>query len=888
MYYTKIIKMNKLVQTKGNISKHLEEMLSLSSISSMPKRKTSPEKALMPPKPISPPRIYFEAEPGQITSQKIRDDKDPPVYSLFQTKVYKMINLDSQLKSIDEFIQGGSRANWLSAIRTICKQISIPLIKEIIFNCSKTQEARKTFKVQLKDYLSKKRQSRRSPSPKKPPFLSSSKTPLDHSKHRSCIQAKEDLVKQSSNNLEDFRCRVIMVMNKSNSELMRTTILIFQFLLQLANNRKDYIDQGLNGRLNSFYKQIFKNWKEYTNKRAEKKEFKVLLKNSMNVWKKSRIMLAFKDMKTYRSRKIIRMKHYTATLEFKIRKRLVYSWRVVALKKSCKKIETNIGKFYFNSRLAVFVLYNIKKTNGQGLSLSKSLLQANTKKKLQQWYLKLRMLDKVKKDYNAFFKDPVLVTQLINKILKSLGSYKGLLEIGPTKQFSGKADGINILTHVKNNIYNRTSSLLNRNSASNNMFTLSVSNLATPDYYQEDLSAIFSNKLDKNSICNSLLISNKHLRKLRNIPLVYHIRKAIAISKDFKGTIDSLAELQDNIRISSIFYQKWRKKFCKKIVENLAYKFYSSIVCKKVLVNYSDFTKKSKQTHSSAGLNHQKITKKKVFRGFKKIILFNQLVYKSKGILAQKYFHAWIKYILQKAAKLEKVYKASIHYQQKLVFKGFRGFLRIYKLTIGSLAFRLNSIKRNALFEWRKKYQSRLLLKKVIGVGLDMWKERISLEFRSDSHMLAQIIKGWREICERKGNTKKQKIKMIMASNYARSKLKIGTFFKWKRMAQRIKSTKLIEKIFKKSISKLFIHWKKIKSEVNIKIKDHRTKTKKHKLFKAWAKLSKNTKTIKKFKKEKFFNAIKKKIYTKNLIANKFYNVLLMKKTFFCLIVNFT
>ena len=64
--------MNKTVEAKGNISKHLQEMLQTASNTSTLKRKSSPEKVLNPPNPISPPRMFVDFEPGKIVSQSLK------------------------------------------------------------------------------------------------------------------------------------------------------------------------------------------------------------------------------------------------------------------------------------------------------------------------------------------------------------------------------------------------------------------------------------------------------------------------------------------------------------------------------------------------------------------------------------------------------------------------------------------------------------------------------------------------------------------------------------------------------------------------------------------------------------------------------------------------
>ena len=249
--------MNKTA-TKGNISKHIEEMLSQSKTFTKPRNSSSPEKTLNPPKPIPPPQIFSEPEPGKIVSTVVKPAKNEPIYSLFSSKSFKILSLEPFFQKITSFIQGGSRAEWLCSIKMIIKQSAIPLVKEILYNKNKTLEAKKIFKKELKEYLFIRNKEKRSLSPIKPPFLSSSKTPLNESKHKACIQAKEDNFKQKNSNVEEIRCKVLLLMNNANFELCRTVLLIFQLVCFLANSRNEHITDGERKRKENLCKKIMK------------------------------------------------------------------------------------------------------------------------------------------------------------------------------------------------------------------------------------------------------------------------------------------------------------------------------------------------------------------------------------------------------------------------------------------------------------------------------------------------------------------------------------------------------------------------------------------------------------------------------------------------------
>lgn len=767
--------MNKSSEPKGNISKLIQEMIHTSANCSSGKRNHSPEKTLNPPKPISPPRIFSECEAGKIVSKsqipeplKPKSPKSLPIYSLFQSKTFKVSAVEPHLDNINSFAQGGSRALWLRSIRLLCKQSAIPLVKEIIYNRGKCLDAKALFKKKLKEYLAKKNKEKKG-TMNRPPFISNSKVPLDSSKHISCKQAKEDSQKHEKSDLEEMKFKVLMELNRSNCELQRTVFLVFQLLTLLASTRVEFINEGLEKREFRIRGNMLKEWKEYSSKRVVKKEFYVLLGHSLENRVKARIFRAFREARTFRSRKAIRMDNYQATLQFKITKRLMGSWRK--------------------------------------------------------------------------------------------------------------------LTEIKHKF--KTGSCSSKNTPQPNMFTLSVSNLKSADYYEEiipETLLLKKSRLDKKKMNEMIAVVNDHYHKLKKIPIGFHIRKASSLTRDFKGTSEKLAERLDSLRIISMFYQNWKRKYCKKWLISLFLKVNSYTICKKAFSGLLDYKVKQENESILIISKYEKTLKKRVFKSFQKTKLLKQLVYKSSGILAQKYFHAWIKFIFYKASRLEKSYNSSIFYQKKLLSKSFNQLKRLQQLALASVIFRVNSLKRTMIKAWKGKLDSKNLLRKVFGFSLDLWKERIDSEFRSDSHMLAVIIKGWRTVCERKGNTKKQRIKLLMATNFNKSKRKITSFFRWKRFGQRRKSVKATEKAIEKIvIRKKYDCWQVLK--INKRL--NRNKFVCKRIFNAWKGLNAKKTTRKVVIKEQVKKP-KREFQSKISQADRYHRALLMKKSLFSLIVTIT
>lgn len=128
--------LNKPRQTPGTISKHITEMLKLGE-----KTQKNPENDFeavqKPPKPASPLRMFAEME------TKIPIQKSKHVTTFLQLlKTLKTQNianddLDLASKKLQNFINGGSRKDWLYALKVFAKQACLPLIKEIVYKRDK-------------------------------------------------------------------------------------------------------------------------------------------------------------------------------------------------------------------------------------------------------------------------------------------------------------------------------------------------------------------------------------------------------------------------------------------------------------------------------------------------------------------------------------------------------------------------------------------------------------------------------------------------------------------------------------------------------------------------------------------------------------------------------
>ncbi|OMJ67983.1 hypothetical protein SteCoe_34705 [Stentor coeruleus] len=826
---------NKLSLTQGAISKHLEEMLNLTGTHQNLIVK-SPEKPQKPPKPSSPPRIFTSIEPGKIHTKPILGKKDLPLLKMLRTNINTIEDLDLSTSHIKNFIDGGSRKNWLSSLKNLAKQACLPLMKEIVYNRDKCLEDRKKFKLMLKEYLAERRKDRKSLSPVRPPFLPGIKVGLDESKHKICMKAKEDAIKKNSN-IEEMRVKVLLQLDKIKIELMRTVFLVFQLLCCYDVTIKDYINDGINKNFMSRSVKIISFWKEYSIRRIEKTEFKTLLKKTMENWKKSRIFLAFQDLMTYKKRQMIKLEHYKTILQYKVKKRICYALRTTCLKKKAKNIGKTIAEGYYFSRLLIKAVYSMKiGFKKDKLDLSYMIVNEKTKKKLKIWYQKLRNCDKVIKNYEDFYSDPTNFSQVVTVITKPLGNYKGLLEINRkslhvSKILPVKSERTLEFTQKLNSSFKVSKNFVP------NMFTLSVSNLKSAGFYQdlmpEGILLGVCEGLSRLGLREMIYRVYFYYKKLKSVPLVYHLQKAVNLSKDFKGTSEKIAEIQDCYRVTSMFYQKWKKKYCKKWLASLLSKFRAVIICSLALSEYSKYKSESKKQNRIIQANYETNYKKKTFKGFKYILSLKQKMIQAKTNKKKKFFKLWINTMFSTATRLENEFQASSHYHKKLLKKSFISFKKNYNLIINYSIFRVRSLQKYKFSLWRQKLQQKRFLRKVFSDSLSIWKERINEEFRSDSHMLAEIIRAWKKICDKKGSSKSYRIKEKIAENFRRFKKKIQCFFSWRRFYLRRKSVGLCVRIFGRTLKKILYRFKNVKKVKSIVLVETNKRIK-GKYFKAW------------------------------------------------------
>jgi hypothetical protein len=70
-------------------------------------------------------------------------------------------------------------------------------------------------------------------------------------------------------------------------------------------------------------------------------------------------------------------------------------------------------------------------------------------------------------------------------------------------------------------------------------------------------------------------------RTLKKLSLSFHFQKAVDLTKDLRGSLEKISGQQHEFRILSLFYQKWKQKFCKRWILKLVSNFRSLKICKK-------------------------------------------------------------------------------------------------------------------------------------------------------------------------------------------------------------------------------------------------------------------------------------------------------------------
>lgn len=547
---------------KGVISKHLQELMKVQIPSAKLVRNPNPDTIKKPPKPISPPKVFIDTE-LEASVPKVNKSFQRPSEKFILDLNFKLEDPEVLKANIEKFYTGGNRANWIQSISCEARQQSIPLIKEILYTKEKYLQCKNNYKVLIKQYILEKNLEK-SASPSKPPFLASSKTPLSGSKHKTCLLKKQK--NQFGSKLEEMRCNVVIEINRANTELMRTVFLVFSLVNFLACCKKDLVFTGIEARNQNLEAVCLVRWKEKTLKNVEKGEFLRLLQESMNCWRMNRVFLAFVDFKTRKRRGNVRVQHLMAALNFrKIKKILVY-WKNLRVDRKIKVLGKQIGMFYYKSRVKLHFLHSLKVPKDvKSFELGSSSILSALKKPLAEWYQLERVKNKNFRDYFIFFSDTSQVNSYYLSITKSLGSYKGLLE--STKKPLYVTSELPPRPATENLQKLKPKAMPNKVIQPLNMFTLSFANFKVSENVQNLVPDGFI--LGFQVPCNKLALFEgiknvlTYYRTLKTLPLTHHFKKSVEMAKDAKGNSEKKAQLQYQFRVLSLFYQKWKKKYCR-------------------------------------------------------------------------------------------------------------------------------------------------------------------------------------------------------------------------------------------------------------------------------------------------------------------------------------
>ena len=608
------------MSTKGVISRHLEELMKVQTSIATKTKSLSSEKVNQPPKPSSPPRLYFSPEtcqvppnPGgaRIDSAARPKALDPPGLSLaWEAPVKSILDLDFAIESpsslesrISNFYKGGSRVVWLKSISQSTRQRQIHLIKEILYNRDKYLKGKKSIRSRLKSFAQQCNKER-SPSPR-PPFLSSSKVPLSKSKHKSCIESSQK--RQICSKLEELRCEIKIEENEVNATLIRTFFLVLSLNAVLNSSKKEAILTGIKERNTNLEAVALSKWKEQTEKIIEKKEFLRLLIESMNWWRTCRVFLAFRDYRTRKERKVIRVKHLSVILNFKKMKRLLTYWKNLGLYERIESLESDIGGCLHTNKLCLAFIYSLKiPSDPKGLSSARKMILASAQKKLSAWHQLLRVLDKSQRDLDLFFSDQSVFNSVFLNLTKSLGPYKGLLErtrkpLYTSSQLATKP----LLPSEPSKKFNSIVKVHNA-TLSTNMFTLSFANFQSAEpaasLVPEGFIIGSAPPLNKDRLLGLLSSLVVFWRNLKRVSLSFHLQKAVEMTKDLKGSMEKVSEKQYELKVISRFYQNWKKKFCARWVVRVAGNLRSLRICKKYFVATRAWRKASVKGLDEGGL----------------------------------------------------------------------------------------------------------------------------------------------------------------------------------------------------------------------------------------------------------------------------------------------
>ena len=351
-----------------------------------------------------------------------------------------------------------------------------------------------------------------------------------------------------------------------------------------------------------------------------------------------------------------------------------------------------------------------------------------------------------------------------------------------------------------------------------------------------------------------------YLRTLKRLNPTFHTLKARKAITELQS--EEIVETFLRVKNTSKFFLNWKISYVNKFLAVHLNKHQALVYATKCFSGFKQLLDQNKDSDSQADSYFQSKLKQKVLLKWTSAGVVSETV--AASFRLKRAMMAWKEYQFSVAQKLISIIKARKAYHQSLLHKGFRLWSKLTLLNMKQTMFSELRIKAEFLRFWRKKLKTRLLLKRVISLGLENYKDEIISQLRSDANLLTQILDCWKKLSCRKRKSKNQQVKTLTAQNWRQQQIKVRIFFNWREKVNFCKGVKILQNHLQKVTKVEFRRWKEVftheKSE-KLEIEKYHSDNFIRRLLSGWSEWALQEKVIRAIRRKKILHHWKSAIY---------------------------
>ena len=736
------------------------------------------------------PLMDFEEDYSEIEAEETQENF-PHIPEFAQTNFFSKQNFSEFLENL----KGKNKVvrNTYAALKDKTK----PYVEEINYLKQVLKQNLQKIKETTKKYYHKKKPFQEKKRSLSPPFLPSGKP--KSSKHITAKKHKYTTEEfKAVQSLNDERLKLNMMTLEYQRKLKLLVFKCLELRTLISIQRKETLEDNIQQSNNKLVFYLVAAWNHYTKASSEKREVISLVRSSMDFWKKNRIFLAFKDFLSYEQRKQLKTQKAIHKLHLAKAFKNFCKWKQFTMEGRGKFIAQKMSEMLEDSRLKWKSFCVLKSTN------YKTYSSEELKELKKEWLWTVRQQEKVIENSKSTPK----------YLLKGAHEEIGLLEKTRKPLFNSlntKTHSSSPQVHEKYCDFQKflipKETISPRTMPSEQVIPLDVAEFQQTKkvMYPPEKNFKFGiiPKHNLKAIKETIEHTLGFYRQLREVSQSHHILKAINASFENLGK-------DINTKALSQTFHKWKLRFLECWLGNLGYFYLSCVSAQLFLVKLNSYIVWKNVEAKDSYFNLLDRKKSNCFKAWKnqKKQLACLGTLKFRVYYFKKAFRAWNNHYEKKLLTEQTLINSKYHYEALLKHKSFLGLHRHFLINYKKSNFERRTTHKRVFKAWTQKVQNRRLLRKVIGGALKSIKEKMSQGFRSDFHMLAEIIKAWRKVCIEKGHTKEMKIKNFIATNFHNNKLKIKTMFRWSDLVTKQHKLKLLKNLFDKCLNKAFSAWK--------------------------------------------------------------------------------